>query len=155
MAEQLTGKVATIINQRELAINIGAQSGVTPGMRFAVMSATPAQVKDPDTQEVIGEIDRVKVRVQAVEVHPKIAVCRTYEKRIIGGSALFDILSGSTTFGLPPGSTTFGQPRREVPVTLSIKDADVVPPLSEGESYVLVGDRVVQIASKQPSTEST
>src|SRR5688572_24099050 len=78
MPEMLRGKVAQIINERELAINIGAKAGVRPGMRFSVLGP-PADIKDPDTGEILGSEPRTKVRVEAFQIRDRFTVCQTYE----------------------------------------------------------------------------
>ena len=125
------GRVANILNARELVINIGTNDGVTTGMRFKVLADTPTQITDPETEKVIGSIDREKVRVEATEVQEHITICRTYQTITAGGS-------------FPDMSGMFG-PRHEIPRTLKADDASHLPPLAESESYVKRGDRVVEI----------
>jgi hypothetical protein len=132
------GKVAKIISVRELGINIGASQGVEEGMIFAILAETPLRVEDPDTAEVLGEIERYKVKVKATEVFDRFSICRTYETYETGGMfpsslASFIALSGPAT--------------RHVR-TLKIEDSELPPPLSEEESYVKVGDRVRQVPSQ-------
>ena len=74
----IKGKVATILNNRELAINRGAEQGVTVGMRFKVMESE-VEVVDPETREQLGSIHREKIRVKVVDVDLKLCVARTYE----------------------------------------------------------------------------
>lgn len=52
----LRGKVALILNEREIVINIGAEQGVKPGMKFKVLADTPTEILDPDTQLKIGVV---------------------------------------------------------------------------------------------------
>jgi hypothetical protein len=65
------GRVANVLNARELVINIGRDDGVRRGMKFKVLADTPTEITDPETERVIGVIDREKVRVQATEVTKK------------------------------------------------------------------------------------
>ncbi|MCI0488131.1 MAG: hypothetical protein L0229_16205 [Blastocatellia bacterium] len=74
----LEGRVAQILNAREIAINIGAKNGVEPGMVFAVLAETPLEVRDPETQELLDVVNREKVRLKATEVREKITICGTY-----------------------------------------------------------------------------
>ena len=53
-------------------------AGLTAGMKFAVLSAEPVEVRDPITNELLDVVDREKVRVEAHEVPKKVAICRTY-----------------------------------------------------------------------------
>jgi hypothetical protein len=101
-------------------------------MRFKVLADTPTQITDPETEEIIGLIDREKVRVEATEVQDKIAICRTYETVRVGG------------FGVPDVSRYYDPPRT-VPKTLKASDQSYLPPLPESESYVKRGDRVVEV----------
>ncbi|MBD0370282.1 MAG: hypothetical protein ICV60_05565 [Pyrinomonadaceae bacterium] len=126
----IVGKVAGVVTERELAINIGKNSGVEVGMKFKVLSDKPTEVRDPETNEVLGYVDQVKVRVKATSVEDKFSLCRTYETYAIAGiTSLVSILG----------------PPRTIPKTLKAEDSAMLPPLSEEESYVKKGDRVVQI----------
>lgn len=113
----IEGKVANILNARELVINVGGEGGVRLGMKFKVLADTPTQVTDPETEEVIGVIDREKVRVEATEVQNQIAICRTYETVRVGGG-----------LAMPDLSRFFG-PTKTVPRTLKARDESYLPPL--------------------------
>jgi hypothetical protein len=132
----LEGRVATIVSVREVAINLGARDGVEPGMIFAILAGMPLEVRDPNTREPLGEIDREKVRVKATEVFDRFSICRTYETYetpdLLGFASVLPSLAGT----------------RQVR-TLKIEDSeeDLPPPLSEEESYVKVGDRVRELTS--------
>jgi hypothetical protein len=133
----IVGQVAGIITERELAINIGSEDGVSTGMKFQVLAQTPTDVADPNTGEVLGSIHREKVRVIATEVHSKFAVCKTYRTRVIEGKGIG--VDWSSLFR--SGST----PTREIPETLKADDSDYLEDLSEEESFVKKGDQVVQL----------
>ena len=138
----LEGKVAQILNDRELVINIGANKGVLEGMRFAVIGPE-FEVVDPDSQAILGTVDREKVRVEAIEVQERLTICATYQTRTVGGG-LGDIC-------LATFKDVFS-PRRRIPVTLKSSDVDMPAPLSPEESYVKIGDRVKQL-SDDPADE--
>jgi len=131
----LEGRVAQVLNERELVINIGATNGVQQGMKFAILSETPTQIRDPKTNEVLDVIDREKIRVEASEVRTKIAICKTYRTTIIKGrSFLFEYWNEMNM-----------QPTREIPETLRANDSSFPPPLSPEESFIKVNDRVIQV----------
>ena len=133
---RLEGRVASILNARELVINIGSDAGVERGQKFAVLAASPLRIKDPTSGAMLDEIDRDKIRVEAHEVRTKIAICRTY--RMKGGGAglrLSDAASAKLV-------DMFGPSRLE---TLRADDSEKLPPLSEKESYVKINDRVVAV----------
>jgi hypothetical protein len=131
----LQGKVAKILTEREVVINIGSAQGVKRGMRFAILASTPEEVLDPETGEVLDIVDRTKVLVQATEVREKITICSTYRTTRIPGGAL----STSNAFN------RLFEPSREIPDTLRIEDSSIPAPLSPEESYVKIGDRVKQV----------
>lgn len=128
----ITGQVAGIINERELAINIGSKNGVVGGMKFSVMAKEPLEVYDPLTGEKLGIIDREKVRVMAGEVKEKFSICKTFRKWTTAASPFV------TVSGIFAGPSV----RHE---TLKVDDLSLPPPLSEEESYVKIGDRVIQV----------
>jgi hypothetical protein len=137
MADQLAplqGRVAAILNARELVINIGSLLGVKHGDKFAVLADAPLQILDPTTGKLLDTVDREKVRVQASQVRDTITICRTY--RMKGG--ISDIF-GTTEFmrSLSAGAS---------PETLRITDSSTPPPLSEQESYVKTNDRVIAVS---------
>jgi hypothetical protein len=124
----IEGKVAGVVTERELAINIGESNGVQVGMRFKVLSGKPAEVRDPETNEVLGYVDQVKVRVKVTSVEARFSICRTYEVSTSGVDLSFLFFRTHAT-----------------PKTLKAEDSAMIPPLSEEESYVKRGDRVIQI----------
>ena len=128
--DQLQGSVAQIINARELAINIGKNHGVKKGMIFAILAPTILEIHDPESGELLDTMDREKVKVKADEVRPKITICKTYHKKYTSGGAFY--------LGLM-------DPPREVVETLKADDESYPEPLSEEESYVKIGDRVVLV----------
>jgi hypothetical protein len=131
----IEGKVAGVLNTRELAINRGKQDGVALGMRFAVLDPSGVDITDPETLEPIGSVYRTKIRVQIIEVQPHMSVGRTYEKTLgvrgILDPSAFDVAS---LFRYDP-------PRLR---TLKADDA-VLQTITEAESYVKRGDPVRQI----------
>ncbi len=133
--EPIKGKVSGVLNEREVAINIGTKHGVCTGMKFRILADKPFQVHDPETDEVLGTIDREKVQVQATEVFEKFSLCKTFRKFNVGGSGFSTRTVLSSLFA----------PRQEVYETLKAEDSTLLPPLSEEESYVKNGDRVIQV----------
>lgn len=107
-------------------------------MQFAVLSRAPIEVVDPDTNVKLGEVDRPKVRVRAAHVYPEYSIAETFE--------VYEVRTGG--IGIDPSvfSSILSPPGVQRRIrTLRIKDADVPPPLPPEESFVKVGDRVVQI----------
>ena len=129
--DPIRGKVARVLNSREIALNIGQQDGVRVGMVFKVLSPNKAEVKDPDTGELLGSVDLEKTRVKVKSVQGRVSVAATYrERRVnVGGRGI--------------GLSVFEPPKWETHVeTLSADDA-AWEQLGEGESHVKTGDPVV------------
>jgi hypothetical protein len=136
----ITGQVARILNARELVINRGQTHGVERGMRFAVLDPKAEDIVDPETNEVLGTVNRPKVRLAVVQVEERMSVARTYE-RTPGrpGIASLSILGVSRALE--------GEPSR--PITLRT-DEEVWEQLDESSSYVKTGDPVQQITEHIP-----
>jgi hypothetical protein len=139
-AQLLQGKVAKILNEREVVINIGSAQGVTKGMKFAILASTPEEILDPETGEVLDVVDRAKVYVKAAEVRERITICSTYRTTKVPGGALS---TGNYFSGI-------FDPSREIHETLRIEDSSLPAPLSPEESYVKIGDRIKQV--EEPSS---
>jgi hypothetical protein len=133
---RVEGRVAQVLSERELVINRGRDDGVRKGMRFMVLAEAPLEIRDPESGTLLDQIDREKVRVEATEVRQKISICSTYEKVVVGGALSF------------PDLDLFG-PRREIYKTLRASDATYPPPLDPEQSFVKVGDRVVEMADRE------
>ena len=137
MTEKVTGKVAQILSVRELVINRGSEHGVREKMRFAVLNPQGARIVDPDTKEELGSVEIPKVLVQAVRVEPRLTVARTYvtHRHVTGGSGI--------------GNMFAPRQEREVVETLQLTERPYVEALSEEQSYVKIGDPVVQVISDE------
>ncbi len=133
--ELISGKIARVLNTREVAINKGQRDGVKVGMIFKVLSLKGSEIRDPDTQETLGSVELVKTRVKVKVVYDRIAVATTYRKRRVnvGGSGLGGF--GSRLFEPPKWETQYE--------TLKTEEA-AVEELDEEDSYVQIGDPVVQ-----------
>jgi hypothetical protein len=133
--ERVQGKVAAVLNERELAINVGSSGGVQLGMKFKIL-ADVAEVRDPDTGEILGVVRREKVRVEAVRVLERMSICRTYRTVGLDMNALL-------AFG------KFGIGGTRHPETLKAEDSEYLPPLSEEQSYVKRGDPVEELRGRE------
>lgn len=133
----LTGAVAAVLNDRELALNIGAEAGVREGMRFQVLEKERL-ITDPTTREELGRVQREKVKIKVVEVHPRFSVARTFE-----------------TYPAQPGLATAGlwaarnlaavigsEPEIRVRTLRHQDRPSGFSEISESASYVQIGDPV-------------
>ena len=128
MADLIRGKVARVISTREVALNVGMNNGVEVGMYFDILDAKSENIRDPDTGEWLGSIRRSKVRVRVTRVQEKLALATTStERRGFGFSASLMPLAW-----------------REKYLTLRREEKDWEH-LDEQDSYVKVGDPVIQV----------
>ena len=74
MAQPIEGRVAGILDECHLIINVGSAQGVTEGMRFVIF-AQGADVKDPETGHPLGKWEFPKGTVKAGHVQEKMTVC--------------------------------------------------------------------------------
>jgi hypothetical protein len=94
----IQGKVATILNERDLVINRGSLSGVKEGMIFAILEPT-VEITDPDSGNSLGSITREKIRVKIIEVEGQFSVGKTYEtyRSSLYPASLLGVGLGATT----------------------------------------------------------
>ncbi len=146
MTEPIRGKIARVLNEREIAINVGTTHGVTVGMYFDVMDAHDEDVRDPDTNEVLGSIERPKVRVKVTYIQERLSVASTYrsESVNIGGSG-YDILGPFSRSLMPPNWVTKYE-------TLKKKEK-ISDELNEEDSLAKTGDPVVQVIETQEAEQ--
>ncbi len=140
--DRIRGKVAAILTLSELVINRGSADGVQIGMQFAVLNSQGIDVKDPDTGEVLGSTEIVKTVVKIVRYRRRAPVSRPdvpHDSREAG--ALDSFAMGALT-----GMT--GTPDRVE--TLETSQATLKQELSQEDSFVKIGDPVVQ--AKEMST---
>ena len=75
MGPMIEGKVAAIIDDTTLVLNVGLEDGVKEGMFFSIF-ALHGEIKDPDSGEALGNWEMVKARVIATHVQPRLCTVR-------------------------------------------------------------------------------
>lgn len=141
--ERVVGKVARINSDRELIINRGTEHGVDKGMIFYVRDE-PIEVRDPDSDEVLGSVTPIKVVVRAEEVTERICIARTFRStRVLVAAAVpGGAMHGGGLGNLfqPPRPAEF-ETRTE---TLRL-DPNMGEPIDDYDSVVQVGDLVESV----------
>jgi len=74
-SELLTGKVAELLGQYRIAINIGKNSGVEKDMEFIVLGKK--SILDPDSHKKLGTYKYHKAQVQVIQVEDDYSVATT------------------------------------------------------------------------------
>lgn len=137
----IRGKVARVLNAREVAINRGIADGVESGMEFTILSSNAQEVWDPDTNEFLGSVQRPKASVKVTLVYDRLSVAETFRRRRVN--------VGGTGVGIGLFSPPKWEDRYE---TLRLNDAPV-DEIDESDSYVSAGDPVVQVVKSTKVTE--
>lgn len=139
MTEPLRGKVARILDTRHLVINLGSKHGVIVGMYFDVLDPKGEDIRDPDTGEVLGSIERPKVRVQVVKAEERLSVAATFRKKT-------SIFGGRAGIAVPQGLAELFLPQKRVTTYETLKTTEKTwEDLEESESFVKSGDPLVQV----------
>lgn len=143
MTQPIRGKVARLLNAREIVINKGTTDGVVVGMYFDVMDVNEADIVDPDTGESLGSIERSKISVKIIHVQEKLSVAATYrsERVNLGGSGV-DL---EAAIGLGPVARALMPPKWVTKYETFEIRGDSLTPFEEKNSLVKIGDPVVQI----------
>lgn len=80
--EDIEGKVAKILDEYSIVINVGRDNGVVDGMVFVVFVQSDDEVKDPDSGEVLGKLEHVKNYIFVSHVQDKFSTCVAGEKEM-------------------------------------------------------------------------
>ena len=75
MSTPIEGKVAAIIDDTTLVLNVGSDQGVQEGMAFAIF-ALHGEIEDPDSGQSLGRWEAVKARVIATHVQERLCTVR-------------------------------------------------------------------------------
>ena len=137
MADLIRGKVARVLNSREIAINLGKEDGVVVGMYFNVMDRKSEDITDPDTGELLGSIERPKVGLKVTIVQEKLSIASTYKSRRVN--------IGGRGIGTPALSRMLMPPKWITKYETLKTEEKTWEDLNEAKSYVKVGDPVVQV----------
>lgn len=139
--DRIRGRVARILNSRELVLNIGSDLGVVEGMYFDIMDPAGEDIRDPETLEVLGSIERPKVRVQIIRVQQRISIATTYKKKQVNVGGMDMIAAQVNKMFMPP--------KFQIEYETFKTTEKTWEDLSEEQSYVKIGDPAVQVLSSE------
>jgi hypothetical protein len=84
----LEGKIAAIIDDEAVVVNLGSDQGVSPGLNFAAVYEIE-RIPDPDDpQKTLGSLTFEIAKLQAVNVQPKMTYCKILDPYINRGFTL-------------------------------------------------------------------
>lgn len=72
MNPRYLGKVVSVVNDTTVVVNIGADHSIRTGQTFVVVGLGET-ITDPDTGEVLEQLELVRGRVEATHVQQKIS----------------------------------------------------------------------------------
>ncbi len=85
--EKIEGKVAKILDEYSIVINVGRDNDVVNGMVFVVFVQSDDEIKDPDSGEVLGKLEHVKEYILVSHVQDKFSTCVAGEKEALSREA--------------------------------------------------------------------
>lgn len=140
--EPVRGKVAKVLSEREVALNRGVADGVELGMKFDILNPDFQEIRDPDTNEALGSIERPKSRVRVTLVYDRVAVAETFRIRKVnvGGDGV--------------GWGMFQPPKWEKRYETVVDSGAKPKGGAEFSAQVSVGDPVVQIIEAESDEDS-
>lgn len=94
MVEPIAGKVAKVLNDREIVLNKGRLDGVEVGDYVGIVDSQEFGIKDPESDDDLGDIVRFKVSLRVTQISDHLSIASTYKvsKVNVGGSFNFDSL---------------------------------------------------------------
>ena len=151
MTTPIRGKVARVLNKYEIAITVGSADGVTIGMYFDVMDVHEQNIEDPDTGEVLGSIERSKIRVKVIYTQDKLSVA---------AAGPFFLSAREMSSGKYGSSGPLGPFARSLMPPAWVTKYDTVEQkgktkdsLKEEYSYANIGDPVAQVLEEDKAEE--
>jgi len=135
--EKIEGKVAKILDEYSIVINVGRDNDVVNGMVFAVFVQSDEEVKDPDSGEALGKLENIKEHVFVAHVQDKFSTCVAGEKdasceheshgaQTLSGAMMAESMTGS------PGSNKLSNEKLNVNAS-QITGIPQLGPISVGD----------------------
>lgn len=121
----IRGKVAQVLDSRQVVLNVGSSRDVAVDMTFKVINPKGEEIRDPDTNQVLGSVESPKLLVRVIQVQDHLSV------------ATISAASPAVTPRSPgPFARTLMPPRW----------VDQFETLGTDTAQVNIGDPVIQIA---------
>lgn len=131
----LRGKIAKILSQTKIVINIGNKQGVKIGMKFVIYDEGE-MIFDPEDNQPIEKIELVKGNFEITQVQEKTSIGESYKIETKYFPGLYESLEAMASFGGKYVENT----KVSVPLTKAIILEEVKEP-----TQLKVGDLVRSI----------
>ncbi len=143
---RIEGLVATVLNERELVLNVGSEHGVQVGMRFDILYPGGIRIPDPtDPSKTLGSVEWPKTQVKIVQVYPNLSVGRTFRTITTPAKGL-NLGAFSTGLTYTPEKTTVETLRTDGPFAVREIDPE--------DSLVKIGDPAVELVELKDPDEN-
>jgi len=150
MSKPIEGKVAQILSESLLIINVGADAGVRTGLALVVI-AQGEEVKDPETGEVLGRWEIPKGYVRATHVQDRLSTCEGFtpgREDAKGDDPSTNVLSAALIAHSMRPETW----RRTSGAKLNVNRAEIAGMPATGP--ISVGDVVRELLAEPPAAEA-
>ena len=75
--ELIRGKVAQILDSRQVILIVGSSDRVAAGMVFKIINPKGEQVRDPDSNQILGSVESPRAFVRVIEVQDRLSIATT------------------------------------------------------------------------------
>lgn len=120
----IEGKIAALIDRYTVVINVGSEDGVKTGMDFVIFEKG-AEIQDPETKKVLGNLEIVKGYVTATNVQKKFTTAES-SKTVTTSSLIYPVFPFEKTerVPLPISSTTHSlkPSKKEITIGDSVRE---------------------------------
>ncbi|WP_188351082.1 hypothetical protein [Leuconostoc pseudomesenteroides] len=128
-------KITRIIDETTFIINAGSENGIEEKDQFEILDAEGEEIKDPDSDEVIGILNSSKGIIIANTVYPKMTIAKT---RIIGEK--LRISNDFFKIGNPVIKESSGHPEE-----LLVEESQISGGLERSTNPIQIGDEVTKL----------
>jgi len=129
----IQAKVAEILSDTTIILNVGGVAGVREGTRFLIYQ-NGKQIFDPETSELLGAVEIVKATVEVNHVQEKLCVATTLTKIITRKKDVPNPGFAGLMFGLQHQETIYEE---SGPERIKVEKKDIEYP---SQLVVRVGD---------------
>ncbi|NRG47485.1 hypothetical protein HRF87_22420 [Bacillus sp. CRN 9] len=130
-------KVVKILDEYTVVINAGTNYNIKVNDEFQILDKKGSEVRDPETDEIIGRLDLIKANVNVTEVQEKMCICSSPHTVKVN----IPLISGLDTL-----SSGLGFSERE---KLNVELTQVTGGLRRSNAKVRIGDTVRLIKSSR------
>ena len=139
MQQSILAKIAAIVDDTTLILNVGTEHGVIEGMVFSVV-AEQQEIADPDSGESLGNWEVVKARVIVEHVQDRMCTVRSPIKENVDTPGTLSTMMVQHSFGV------YGSESSDSRTSLQVSATDVagrskLRPIEVGDFARFVNDK--------------